>query len=153
RRIVAGDVRGALPDAEKLVDDERAATHALKYVAIAAHFAGDATKARAAADRLQSLAATGDGAAAEAWLTVLLATGHADRAVAAAKELIARQPRSVAGWIVVQDAVFTLGRTAEFADLAPRALRVLGRTMPQQSAAMARHLAELVAKAEPARAA
>jgi len=153
RRIVAGDSRSALSAAEQLVDDARATPHALKLAAVAAHFVGDAARETAAMDRLQGLVTNGDLAATEAWLAVLLATGRAERALAAARDLTAREPRSVAGWIVVQDAAFALGRTAEFAEAVPRAMRIVGRAMPPQTAAMARHLAEVTARAEPARAA
>ena len=153
RRIVNGAARDALPAAEALVNDERARTPALKYVAIAAHVLGDAAKETAAMERLEAAVTAGDLAAMEARLAVLLATGRADRAAAAAKELIAREPRSLAGWIVAQDATYALGRTAEFVELAPRAMRIVGRTMPPETATMARHFADLVAPKEPERAA
>lgn len=153
RQITGGNPRDALPAAEKLATDARAEAPALKYVAIAAHFAGDAGRANAAFVRLAELAAQGDAGAAEAGMIAQLATGRAEQAIAAARAVVAKSPRSLAGWIVLQDATFALGRVDEFRDVAPRAMRVIGRQMPPQVAAMARHLGEVTATADPARAA
>jgi len=153
RQIAGGDVRSALPAAEKLVADERATGPALKFVAIAAHVAGDAERARTALARLAELATGGDRAAVEAHLIVLLATHRTEQAIPVARALVAKEPRSLAGWIVLQDATFARGQVAAFREVAPQAMRVCGRLLPPQTAAMARHLAEVTAKDDPRRAA
>ena len=153
RQITTGAAREALAAATTLADDPRAGVFAWKLVAIAAHAAGDQARAGAAFARLAELAAGGERAAVEAQLIALLATGRADEAITAARSLVAKEPRSLAGWIVLQDATYALGRTAEFRDVAPRAMRVIGRLLPPQVAAMARHFAEVTAAEEPVRAA
>jgi lysophospholipase L1-like esterase/tetratricopeptide (TPR) repeat protein len=144
RGLLAGDNKAALAKSAALVRDYPDSAPAHKSLAVAANAAGEPEQSQAALTTLAAMAAAADPASCENHIIALLATGNAERALAAANTYIEIEPRSVTAWLVAQEAAFVLGQFADFRRAARPTLRLAGRLLPPQSASIARHYAGVI---------
>ena len=142
----------ALANAIKLIADFPASPSAYRTLAVVANTPNQSEQSKAALAKLAEMAATGDPVSNENQIIALLATGNNQHALRAAKAYLAIDPSSLTASMAAQASAHTLGLFDEFCAEAPRTLRLAGKLMPLQSAALARHYAEVIHLDEPQKA-
>ncbi len=142
----------ALANAIKLVADFPEHASAYRTLAVVANTPNQLEQSKAALAKLTEMAATGDPVSNENQIIALLATGNNQHALRAAKAYLAIDPSSLTASMAAQASAHTLGLFEEFCIEAPRTLRLAAQRMPLQSAAIARHYAEVIHRDEPQKA-
>lgn len=144
KQLFADKRQAALADVVQLVADFPESASAYRTLAIIANTPDQLEQSKAALAKLAAMAAAGDPTSNENQIIALLATGNNELALSAAKAYLKLDPRSLTASMAAQAAAHILGLFNEFCQEAPRTLRLAGQRMPLQSAAIARHYAEVI---------